>query len=74
MTGPYSDEFVEALAVQAQYIYERYGKFPATIPSILMPVYVQAQHIDTEFYDAVMAEGAYLESHAEHMSRWHGLT
>ena len=72
-TERYSDEFVEALAVQAQYIYERFGQFPATIPSILMPVYVQAQHIDTEFYDAVMAEGAYLESHAQHMSRWHDL-
>lgn len=72
-TERYSDEFVEALAVQAQYVFERFGKFPATIPSILMPVYVQAQHIDTEFYDAVMGEGAYLESHAEHMSRWHDL-
>ena len=72
-TERYSDEFVEALAVQAQYVFERFGQFPGTIPSILLPVYVQAQHIDTEFYDAVMREGAYLETHAEHMARWHDL-
>jgi hypothetical protein len=29
-------------------------------------------HLDTEFYDAHYKEGAYLDTHAEHMNRWHG--
>src|SRR5215831_6410663 len=43
---PYTEEFKECVAVQAQYIYDTYGKFPATIPSIFSLMYVQAQHLD----------------------------
>ena len=55
----------------AQYVYDTYGKFPATIPSILVAGYVQAQHIDTEFYDTHFQPGAYLSTHVGHMARWH---
>jgi hypothetical protein len=48
---PYTEEFKECVALQAQYIYDTYGKFPATIPSIFCLMYVQAQHIDLDFYD-----------------------
>jgi len=33
--------------------------------------YVQAQHIDTEFYDKHYKPGAYLETHERHMETWH---
>ena len=33
--------------------------------------YVQAQHIDTEFYDHHFRAGAYLDTHAAHQQRWH---
>jgi hypothetical protein len=33
---------------------------------------LQAQHLDTEFYDRFYKGGAYLKTHAEHMARWHG--
>jgi len=36
------------------------------------PVYLQAHHLDLEFYDAFYKPGAYLRTHAEHMARWHG--
>lgn len=52
-------------------LYDTYGKFPATIPSILVAGYVQAQHIDTEFYDTHFQPGAYLSTHVGHMERWH---
>ncbi len=68
---PYSDEFLDCLGETAQYIYDTYGKFPATIPTILSAGYVQAQHIDTEFYDTHFLPGAYLETHAAHLTRWH---
>lgn len=70
---PYSGEMVECLGEIAQYIYDTYGKFPATVPTIFMFAVVQAQHIDTEFYDANYQQGAYLDTHADHMADWHDL-
>jgi hypothetical protein len=69
---PYGDEFIDCLATVAQYIHDTYGRFPATVPTIALTGYVQAQHIDTDFYDAHYEPGAYLETHASHMDRWHG--
>ncbi len=68
---PYGAEFLECLGEMAQYVFDTYGKFPATIPSILVAGYVQAQHIDTDFYDAHFQPGAYLPTHVGHMARWH---
>lgn len=68
---PYSKEFVDCMAEVAQYIYDKYGKFPGIRSTIIMPGYVQAHHIDTEFYDQYYKEGAYLQSHAEHFDHWH---
>jgi len=69
--NPYTEEFKECVALQAQYIYDTYGKFPATVPSIFLLTYVQAQHIDLDFYDNYFKPGAYLTTHKEHMKRWH---
>jgi hypothetical protein len=55
----------------AQYVFDRFGKFPATIPSIYMLTYLQAHHLDLGFYDTHFAEGAYLETHRRHLEDWH---
>ena len=69
---PYSEEFKECVALQAQYIYDTYGKFPASIPSIFLDMYVQAQHIDLDFYDHYFKpDTAYLTTHKDHMKKWH---
>lgn len=68
---PHSDAFRECVAMQAQYIYDVFGKFPATVPSIYCMLYLQAQHLDTEFYDTFHQPGAYLKTHAQHMTGWH---
>jgi hypothetical protein len=67
----HSAEFRECVALQAQYIYDTFGKFPGTVPSIFVITYLQAHHLDLEFYDHFHKPGAYLKSHAEHMARWH---
>jgi len=67
----HSEEFRKCVALQAQYIYDTYGKFPATVPSIFLNTYLQAHHLDLEFYDKFYKPGAYLTSHANHMDRWH---
>jgi hypothetical protein len=69
--NPYTEEFKECVALQAQYIYDTYGKFPATVPSIFILTYVQAQHLDLDFYDHYFKPGSYLTTHKEHMKRWH---
>jgi hypothetical protein len=67
----HSEEFRECVALQAQYILDTFGKFPGTVPSIFLITYLQAHHLDLEFYDTFYKPGAYLETHAKHMTRWH---
>jgi len=63
--------FRECVALQAQYMFDTFGKFPATVPSILILMYLQAHHLDLEFYDKLFQPGAYLKTHAEHFEKWH---
>jgi hypothetical protein len=69
---PYTEEFVECLGEVAQYIYDKHGKFPGTITTIVLTGFAQAHHLDTAYYDEHFQPGAYLHTHAEHMRRWHG--
>jgi hypothetical protein len=48
--------FQACVALQAQYVLN----------------YLQAHHLDLEFYDQFFKSGAYLPTHAEHLARWHG--
>ena len=61
------------VALQAQYILDTFGKFPGTVPTLFILNYVQAHHLDLEFYDHFFQPGAYLRTHADHMQRWHCL-
>lgn len=67
----HDERFRECVAKQAQYVYDTFGKFPGTVPTMFLIMYLQAHHIDLEFYDKFYKPGAYLKTHAEHMARWH---
>jgi len=67
----HNEEFRACVALQANYIFETFGKFPGTVPSIFVLMYLQAHHLDLEFYDRFFKEGAYLKTHAAHRARWH---
>jgi hypothetical protein len=41
------------------------------MPTVHVLMYLQAQHLDTDFYDELFGPGAYLGTHAEHQARWH---
>ncbi|MGV0633787.1 hypothetical protein ABQE69_04890 [Mycolicibacillus trivialis] len=81
--GPWSDSvavrssalpaegIAELVTLQATYIHDTFGKLPGTVPTVHVLMYLQAQHLDTDFYDEFFAPGAYLPSHAEHQARWH---
>ncbi len=68
---PYSQAQIDCIGEMAQYIYTTYGRFPARFPTIMLRIYAQAHHLELEFYDQFFAEGAYLQTHAEHLQRWH---
>lgn len=67
----HSEEFKECVALMAQYVFDTFGKFPGTTPSMIALPYMQAHHLDLQFYDRFFTPGAYLETHAHHMERWH---
>jgi len=69
----HDEPFRACVALQAQYIYDTFGKFPATVPTIFLLMYLQAHHLDLEYYDQLCLPGAYLQTHAEHLKRWHGI-
>ena len=67
----HSEEFRECVALQAQYVFDTFEKFPGTVPSIFLIMHLQAHHLDLEFYDHFYKPGPYLKTHAHHMDRWH---
>jgi len=67
----HDERFRECVAHQAQYLFDTFGKFPATVPSMFLIMYLQAHHLDLDFYDKFYKPGAYLRTHSEHMRTWH---
>jgi len=65
------DGIAELVTLQASYIYDTFGKLPGTVPTVHVLMYLQAQHLDTDFYDELYGPGSYLRTHAEHQARWH---
>lgn len=67
----HSSRFRDCVALQAQYIFDTFGKFPGTVPSMFLIMHLQAHHLDLDFYDTFYKPGAYLKTHEEHMKKWH---
>jgi len=68
----YSDALVQCVKDICNYIYETYGRFPSHVDAISTPgCWVQAHHLDLEFYDRFYKEGAYTEAQRDHMKLWH---
>jgi hypothetical protein len=69
----HDEAFRDAVATMAQYMFDTFGKFPATVPTIFTLMYLQSHHLDLEYYDTLFKPGAYLPAHANHLRRWHNL-
>jgi hypothetical protein len=65
------DGIQELVTVEASYIYDAFGKLPGTVPTVHVLMYLQAQHLDVDFYDQFFGPCAYLATHAAHQERWH---
>ena len=68
---PYTQAQIDCIGEMAQHIYSTYGRFPARYPTILLRIYTQAHHLEQAFYDQFFGPGSYLQTHEEHMQRWH---
>ncbi len=53
----HDEEFKACVALQAQYIFDTFGKFPGTVPTLFILNYVQAHHLDLDFYDRFFKPG-----------------
>lgn len=66
-----SEDGIACVKDICRYIYETYGKFPAFNDTMHLLYFIQVHHLDLEFYDKYFKKGAYLDTHREHMERWH---
>ena len=67
----HSEEFKDCVGVMAQYIYDTFGKFPGTVPTIFSMTFLQVHHLDIDYYDELFEPGHLLDTHRSHMERWH---
>ena len=67
----FSDECIAATIAYCEYVYNRYGRFPAYNGAFRMTLAHQAHHLDLAFYDKFYKPGAYTETQAGHMALWH---
>jgi len=67
-----SDAGLACTKAVCTYIYETFGRFPATVDTMHLMWLMQAHHLDLEFYDRFFGPGAYGATHAAHTAAWHG--
>jgi hypothetical protein len=67
----HDERFRACVTLQCRYTLDTWGKFPGTVPSVWVMNFLQAQHLDLEFYDHHFRPGAYLQTHRNHMRVWH---
>jgi hypothetical protein len=66
-----TDDGIECTKAICNYIYETYGRFPGSLDAMHMMWFMQAHHLDIDYYDRHFRSGAYGPSHAAHLATWH---
>jgi hypothetical protein len=66
-----SDKAIEATIAYCEYIYRRYGRFPANTGPFRTVSAFQAHHLDLEFYDRFYVSAAVDATQRQHQRRWH---
>jgi hypothetical protein len=68
---PPSQAAQDATKAFCEYVYHRYGRFPAYQPPFRTVLGFQAGHADLSFYERFYRPEALSETQREHMARWH---
>jgi hypothetical protein len=67
----YSDRTIEAAIAYCEYIYRRYGRFPAISGPFRTILAHQAHHLDMDFYEKYYRPEALSETQRDHQAMWH---
>jgi len=67
-----SDAGLACTKAVCRYIHETYGRFPASVDTMHLMWFMQAHHLDPDYYRRFFHPGALGPTHAEHMAAWHG--
>lgn len=66
-----SKKAISATVSLLEYIWNRYGRFPATYPPFHTLMGFQAGHVDEEFYNKHYRSESLSDTHRYHMKHWH---
>jgi hypothetical protein len=67
-----SDTAVEATTAYCEYVYDRYGRFPAYMPPFRTVLGFQVCHLEVDFYDRYYRPESLSETERTHIENWHG--
>jgi hypothetical protein len=70
--GEISERAIAATTAYCDYIFTRYGRFPAYMPPFRTVLGFQACHLDAEFYDLHYGPEALSDTERGHLQQWHG--
>ena len=66
-----SNAAIDATIAYCDYVYRRYGRFPAYPPPFRTVLGYQVGHVDVDFYDRYYKPEALSDTQRRHMERWH---
>jgi hypothetical protein len=66
-----SEANIQAAIAYCEYVFNRYGRFPAYAPPMRTVLGFQVNHLDLDFYDRFYRPEALAEAQREHMKHWH---
>jgi hypothetical protein len=67
----YSDKAIAATIAYCEYVYRRYGRFPANSGPFRTVLAHQTHHLDPEFYRRFYRDDALTETQLRHKAEWH---
>jgi hypothetical protein len=66
-----AEEAIAATKTLVRYVWDTYGRYPATIDPFLTTVWYQAHHLDADFYDTYYPVEAVPRHIRDHVATWH---
>jgi hypothetical protein len=66
-----SQKHIDMVKAFCSYVYDTYGRIPATFSSKTIPIWLQVHHANTDFYEKHFAKGMVTDTHRKHMELWH---
>jgi hypothetical protein len=66
-----SDAGIACTKAVCNYIYDTYGRFPASVDTMQLMWFMQAHHLDLDYYAKFFHPAACGQTHATHMATWH---